>query len=537
MQSDRPSVPPNTGGEPSPALFPILRRWNALLSQSGVLSPREFLDGIAELFYADLALWWEPAPDGSLVVKEAGGHLPGQHLAKTLGRAQPLAGRSLVHGKPVILSRLELGTDSERKEITRRLPRARSGLAFPVSMAGAFVAVIEVWNRRDAVEFTTESLKTVQQLLVWLAPYTASILAQERREAAARVNRRFIALSLGFAEIPDLKTLLTRISEEAKSLLTCEEVGLLLLNDETQVLYDPGGRVDKRVPATEGLIGTAFWSHAPIVAAPVASHPAYLPATDALFPIYTREMIVAPLTSSRKTLGVLVAYNRLGGRFAENDLEDIVPFTALATVAVENQLQRLSIRDHFINSIESLVQALEAKDPETRGHSLRVRDYASAIGKHLLRDPEMLQALEISALLHDIGKIGMRDDVLFKPGTITDEDWAHIKEHPVRGALILEPIIREAVVLDGVRYHHERWDGSGYPEGLRGDEIPLFGRIIAVADTFDALTTDRPYRTGDDTMTVLAYLRKNTATHFDARVVDAFARALDSGEITLLPRI
>jgi HD-GYP domain-containing protein (c-di-GMP phosphodiesterase class II) len=527
----------DTAAEPSSGLAQVLRRWNVLIAQNGALSPRELVDGIADIFYADLVVWWQQAPEGGLVVKVAGGPSSGQHLAKTLGRGRPLAGEAVLHGKPVLLNRVELAADSARKEIMGRLPRARSGIAFPVFAEGQAIGAIEIWNRRDSLLFTVDSLKTTEELLGWLPPYLSGIFAQERLVEAQNMNQRFIALSLAFAEMPDLKSLLGRICEEAQSLLACEQVALLIHNEETQDLYDPTGRVQKRVPSGEGLIGTAFWNRTPIVAAPVASYPGYIPGTDALFQTYTREMLVAPLTISGKTLGVLVAYNRITNRFSDADLEDIAPFTSLAAVAIEDQLQRISVRNTFINSIESLVQALEAKDPETRGHSLRVRYYATAIGKNLLRDPELIQALELSALLHDIGKIGMRDDVLFKPGSVTDEEYAHIKQHPLAGARILEPLIREPAVLDGVKYHHERWDGSGYPSGLKGDEIPLFGRIIAVADTFDALTSDRPYRKGDDPFAVLAYLRKHSGSHFDPRVVDAFANALNSGAISVPPPI
>lgn len=531
MQPDTSPVSRDSIAHLSSSLTAALRLWNARLQQTGTLTIREFLDGIAEIFYAQLVLWWEAPPDGNLILKESGGPFRGQHFGKMIERGQPLAGQSLIQGKPILLPRLNLTSDSGRKEISRRLPRAQSGMAFPVSYAGQVIGAIEIWNPRDGTPFTVDYLKVCQELLDWLPPYIAGIVAQEHREAASRMNQRFIALSLAFAASPDLKSLVSQIAQEAKSLLTCEEAALLLHDENTQTLYDPGGRISKRVPLSEGIVGTVFWKGSPIIASPVSSHPNYIPGVDALFPIYTRELVAAPLTTTDRVIGVLVAYNKSGGRFSERDLETVTPFAGLATVAIENQIQRLSIRQNFINSIEALVQALEAKDPETRGHSVRVRNYAMAIGRQVIRDPDLLQALDLSALLHDIGKIGMRDDVLFKPGALTDEEWKHIKDHPLRGIRILEPLIRETAILHGVQFHHERWDGSGYPEGLKGDEIPIFARIIAVADTFDALTADRPYRKGDDPMTVLAYLRKNSGVHFDPRMVDALARSLDRGEI------
>ncbi|MHA2647938.1 MAG: HD domain-containing phosphohydrolase, partial [bacterium JZ-2024 1] len=493
MPTETSQEPRETWGQPSESVFSIFQRWNSEIANKGSLSLRGFLDGIADLFYADVALWWMGLPDGHLVLKEAGGPGAGAHLGRNLERGHPLAGEAYLQGKPALITRVALSPDAVRKEVLRRLPRAHSGIAFPIFLAGSPVAAIEVWNRRDGTEFHRDLLGLCGQLSQWLPAYVAGIVAHELRSNAILMNQRFVSLSIAFSELPDLKTLLMRIAEEAKVFLACEEVGVLLHHEKTQELLDPTGRTPKRVSPTEGLIGSAFWKGTPVLASPATLTPGYLPGVDALYPIYTREMLIFPLTTPGKVLGVLVAYNRTGGRFAQADLESFAPFASLSAVAIENQLQRISLRQNFINSIESLVQALEAKDPETRGHSQRVRRYATAIGKLLIRDPEVLQALELSALLHDIGKIGMRDDVLFNPGSLTDEDRNHIRKHPEVGARILEPLIQDPAVLDGVKYHHERWDGSGYPEGLKGSEIPLFGRIIAVADTFDALTSDRPY--------------------------------------------
>ncbi|MBL0387334.1 HD domain-containing protein [Tumebacillus sp. ITR2] len=190
----------------------------------------------------------------------------------------------------------------------------------------------------------------------------------------------------------------------------------------------------------------------------------------------------------------------------------------------------LRIRDeHNTQLLESyfatLAAALDARDPYTAGHSMRVAKYSVQIGGAYGMIPEQLDLLNKSALLHDIGKIGIRDNVLLKEGKLTDEEFAQIKLHPVLGEAILlqiQPVEAMAPLLPGVRSHHERYDGRGYPDGLAGLEIPLFGRIMAVADAFDAMTSDRPYRKGMPVEKALAILADGKGTQWDPEFAQMF---------------
>jgi len=173
--------------------------------------------------------------------------------------------------------------------------------------------------------------------------------------------------------------------------------------------------------------------------------------------------------------------------------------------------------------------ALDARDKYTAGHSQRVAFYSLEIGKRLGLSPERLQKLYRSAILHDIGKIGIPDAILLKDGKLTDEEFAWIKKHPVLGEDIIrqvQPLEEVEDLLPGIRSHHERIDGKGYPDGLSGDNIPLFGRIIAVADAFDAMTSDRPYRKGMSVERATEVLLEGRGTQWDAQIVDCFVRFL-----------
>lgn len=189
-----------------------------------------------------------------------------------------------------------------------------------------------------------------------------------------------------------------------------------------------------------------------------------------------------------------------------------------------------SLQDLYINTVKALAAAIDAKDRYTHGHSFRVARFSNAIGRNLGIPEKQLNDLDIAAYMHDLGKIGVPESILGKPGKLTEEEFLEIKRHPLLTNKILEPIHLPSMIVDAAVQHHERVDGKGYPFGLKGDQISLFGRIIAVADVFDALTSNRPYR---DAMTVekaLVILCEDIDKAFDHKAVQAFVHALQSGE-------
>jgi response regulator RpfG family c-di-GMP phosphodiesterase len=192
-------------------------------------------------------------------------------------------------------------------------------------------------------------------------------------------------------------------------------------------------------------------------------------------------------------------------------------------------MQSRKYEELFLASLQSLADALEVKDAYTWGHSTRVSRYAVGIARELGVAPTLLEQLELGSRLHDIGKIGVREDVLNKDGALTDEEYAHVMEHPVIGWRLLAPLLRDMPhALAVVRSHHERFDGRGTPDEMRGHEIPLEARITAVADSFDAMTSGRVYRPGMNVEDAVAELRRCAGLQFDPAVVAAFERALEA---------
>jgi HD-GYP domain-containing protein (c-di-GMP phosphodiesterase class II) len=206
--------------------------------------------------------------------------------------------------------------------------------------------------------------------------------------------------------------------------------------------------------------------------------------------------------------------------------------------AIETAIEQLKKAAHenhllFINSVRMLAAAIDAKDPYTRGHSERVARYSVAIGKNLSLGEQEMRNLRISALLHDVGKIGIDDRILRKPGALSEDEFEVMKGHPAKGAAIMSGVAQLIDIVPGMKYHHEKWSGGGYPDGLTADEIPMQARIVAIADTFDAMTTNRPYQKAMEIHYVVDKIRSFAGTRFDPRVVEAFANAVQRGDITI----
>lgn len=188
-------------------------------------------------------------------------------------------------------------------------------------------------------------------------------------------------------------------------------------------------------------------------------------------------------------------------------------------------------RQLFIDSIEMIAAAVDAKDPYTKGHSGRVAQYSTILAREIGLPEEEVDKIRVSATLHDVGKIGVEDRVLKKPGVLTNEEFEIMKRHTVMGYEIVRQVKQLNEMLPGIRWHHEALNGRGYPDGIKGDEMPLMVRIIAVADTFDAITTDRPYQIGSEFPRALEILRKHAGTKYDPIVVDALDSALAKGSL------
>jgi putative nucleotidyltransferase with HDIG domain len=240
-----------------------------------------------------------------------------------------------------------------------------------------------------------------------------------------------------------------------------------------------------------------------------------------------RSVMCVPLRTTDEILGALYVDSQSGpGRFSDEDLELLAAIgnhagVALHRVRLLSELERL-----LLDTVRAIAATIDAKDGYTHRHSERVAALASRIAAEMGLGADHQELAELSALLHDVGKIAVPDSILNKPGRLTPEEFAEMRKHPVHGAQILANIQSPLVeaVLPGVRYHHERWDGTGYPEGLRGDAIPLLGRLLGVADFLDALTSARTYHAARSLDEVVQLIIENAGVHFDPNIADAVVR-------------
>ncbi len=247
-------------------------------------------------------------------------------------------------------------------------------------------------------------------------------------------------------------------------------------------------------------------------------------ASDSLwaFQCPTLRSITIVCADEDKPSGWLVAINKTGaGGFCANDTELMRPVASLLNVFRKNMNLYVDLKELLFGVVRSLTSAIDAKDPYTRGHSERVARVAVCVGRQMGLGTDELSNLYLAGLLHDVGKIGVEDQVLKKTDRLTPAEYRHVMSHVEIGVSILRELKRLRHVLPGILHHHERFEGGGYPDGIRGDEIPLIARILAVADSFDAMNSDRPYRSRRSSMEVETILRDGASHQWDPKAIEA----------------
>ena len=242
---------------------------------------------------------------------------------------------------------------------------------------------------------------------------------------------------------------------------------------------------------------------------------------------YKNNLVSVPLSIKNKVIGVLNVSDRKTGKpFSPIDVEILKIIALESAVALQNFKLIKEQHEDYLNTIIALANALDARDPYTYWHSTNVTKYAVRLAEEIKLPNKIIEDVKHAGLLHDIGKIGIRDDILMKPGKLTDEEFLQIKKHPAKGEEIIKslPFLKRASRI--IRHHHERFDGLGYPDGIKGEDIEVSARILKIADFFDAITTDRPYRKAMSFEEARNELIKNKGTEFDPYLADYFLEIL-----------
>jgi GAF domain-containing protein len=356
----------------------------------------------------------------------------------------------------------------------------------------------------------------------------------------ARTHTRMLEaarLSEDFGRVLDLKLVLDRALQRIVELTRAEQGFLLIRNAHSGELEVWGGK--DRTGTHIAETGEQFLSKKIVMAvagtgeAMLADNVAALDEFDdaegSVVQFGLTSILCVPIRSRKQTLGVVYLENRLlQGVFAEEDKRLVQLVADRAGMAIENAKLYQQERE----TLRALANAVEARDAGTSLHVQRVSQHAVAVGRKLGLSEEALAHLEQSALLHDVGKIGIPDRVLLKAGALDDDEWRMMRSHPQLGLAIVGPVVLPKAVREGILYHQEAYDGSGYPFGIEGELIPLFGRIIAVVDAFDAMVADRPYRKARSPEEATAELERCAGSKFDPEVVLAFLEVLSRNEPT-----
>lgn len=245
-------------------------------------------------------------------------------------------------------------------------------------------------------------------------------------------------------------------------------------------------------------------------------------------------LISAPLIVSNRKIGVWSLYFPFQKEFMKEEKEIFLILSNFIALLISSQNLYYQLQESYFGVMQLFVKELEAKDPYLKGHSMRVREYALEIGKALKLKKDELKILSDVTLVHDIGKLFIDYRILNKPSGLNEKEWLIIKNHPVVGATIIYPLRGLRNGIEIIKYHHERINGKGYPDGLAGDDIPYLAKIISVADAFDAMTSERPFRERPLTLEeAREELLKNSGTQFDSEIVKVFLQLIDKGKIKI----
>ena len=340
----------------------------------------------------------------------------------------------------------------------------------------------------------------------------------------------------------EVSELLQQILGITQEILQASASSFLLVDQKAGKLYFQAtegiaGRTLKqmRIDIGSGIAGLVVRKKMPLLINDVKKDKRFNNETDKISGFVTKSILAVPLLRAKKVIGVLEVINKVnGGEFNERDLsvlsgfastEALILLVSMLATAVSNVKLNEALIKGYKGTVEALVAAADEKDPHARGHSQRVRGYTLQAIKSFSLSSEDIQAIEFGALLHDIGKIGINEDILRKPGPLTDQEWRVMREHPTKGAKIVSeiPLLEKAKYI--VLYHHERYDGKGYPVGIDGKNTPLGARLVAVADAFDTMTTGHSYRAALSVDEALNELIKCSSTQFCPVAVEAFVSA------------
>lgn len=356
-------------------------------------------------------------------------------------------------------------------------------------------------------------------------------LAGDNNGARSRVLEVLVRADRALRDIEDFRGLLANLLDLTMETVPATRGYIFLLQRDTGNLVpyvrrpDTPRGGDGEVVVSQTIVQTAVRRRTAIISADALVDERFTH-SQSVVESTVRSAMCAPLVKGGRVLGIVYVDSPRAEAFSADDLALFSAMALKAGVAVDNARLYDDLRSLFYNTVETLVRTIQAKDPYTSGHSTRVSRYAALIAEKLELSTKEQHQVYLAAMLHDIGKIGIPDDLLNHPGKLSDEEMDRVRSHVQLGVSMLEMLGEMHPIVPLIRHHHEAWDGSGYPDGLQGEEIPLISRIIAVADMYDAMTSDRPYRGRRTHREAVDEIRRVAGVKIDPRVARAMLDVL-----------
>jgi HD-GYP domain-containing protein (c-di-GMP phosphodiesterase class II) len=403
--------------------------------------------------------------------------------------------------------------------------------ASPLTARGELLGVIIAVKKTAKTAFTRADHDTLNTLAREVAVAIQNTQLYEQQDMTNQHQQLLNQVSQHLHQTLDLDKLIPNIFAEVNKAIQAEAQSIWLVDEAEDVIrcsYATGPESDMLIGfavsrSAKSIVGTSVARKESIIIRDAQKDPRRARAADEWTGFITRSLMTVPLVLKDQSIGAIQAVNKRGGRlFNQEDLDLFRAIADSAALAVHNAQLMAELQNSYDLTLDALSAALDLRDRETEGHSRRVVEYTARLAEEIGLDSESIKSIRRGALIHDIGKIGVPDAVLRKPGPLNDEERKVIELHPQAGhdMLVDIPYLKQEIRI--VLGHQEKWDGTGYPFGLRGEEIPLGARLFMIADTYDALTSDRPYRKGCSYEAARKIIEGESGKQFDPQAVAAF---------------
>ena len=543
----RSTTGPLKAEEEASQLYRVLARANQIASSTELDDLlNQMLDLIIKICGANAGtLYLFDKETNELVFKVVKGDPESQKLiGQRISSETGIVGVTIHQDEPLVIEDLTNDPRWYRPLGENQIQHLHNAISLPLLLGSKPIGAVQVFNYQQA------PLQLIQLLGNRMASEIEKAVLLQASERRGERLEALVSIIREISTTLDRDQILNLIMEKARILLKAEASSLFLLDEATGDLVLHIARdvnetrlPEVRVPKGEGIIGFVVETGETAFVRDADADKRHYSAVDQVSGKDTHDVLAVPLIAPKvllgqergiteaKIIGGLEAINKIEGVFTEADARILRTMADQAATVFHIANLYADANELFLDTIKALVATIDAKDPYTEGHSQRVSEFCVAIAREMGISQEDIHHIRIGSLLHDVGKIGIPDAILSKPERLTPEEFEEMKNHPSMGATIMGQVRMLQTEIPALEQHHERMDGKGYPYGLQENEISLFGRIVAVADVFDALTSNRPYRQAMSAEEALEILHKTAGSHLDVQCVEAMTQAYLKGHI------